>query len=261
VAFYSAALQRLPWQISKICQGWGGRKGMVVRNLLHRSSKPKDPYLERRLARYDEWVREGRIPFSSKVIPVRESLTTQQWVLPTQQVVEFLRNARSFALTDCVCRSHYRRCDNPLEVCFLINDAADAYVAAGKARSVSLEEAMQVLRHANEKGLVHLTVYNPDQYVYAVCSCCSCCCHDLQFLKLYGRSDLIAYSEYIARTDMEQCNHCGDCVQRCVFEARVWQDGQMSYNSDACYGCGLCVTVCPVDATVMQRRSGQIAKP
>jgi len=216
--------------------------------------KKKDAFLDERLAWYDQWVREKKIPFSSKVVPVRESLTTQQWVVPTEQVIEFLRNARSFALTDCTCRSHYQRCDNPLEVCFLINDAADRYVAEGIGRSVSLEEAVEALRQANERGLVHLTVYEPAQYVYAVCSCCSCCCHDLQFLRLYGRNDLIAHSEYIAQTDREACTHCGDCIERCLFEARVWQDGRMSYNAAACYGCGLCVTVCPAEATVMQRR-------
>ena len=213
-----------------------------------------DGFLEKRLARYDRWVREGKIPFSSKVLPVRESLTAQQWVLPTEQAIEFLRNARSFALTRCVCRSHYRRCDNPVEVCLLINDAADRYVAGGRGRSLSLQEAEQVLRQAHERGLVHLTIYNPDQYVYAICSCCPCCCHDLQFLRLYGRSDLIARSEYIAWTDMETCTHCGACVERCVFGARVLENGRMCYDAHACYGCGLCVTVCPVGATVMQRR-------
>jgi len=218
------------------------------------SGKSGDTYLEKRLARYDRWVQEGRVPFSSKVVPVGESLATQQWVVPTEQVVEFLRNARSFALIDCECRTRYQRCDNPVEVCFLINDAADACLAQGIGRPVSLEEAAARLHQANERGLVHLTIYNPGQYVYAVCSCCSCCCHDLQFLKVFGRGDLVAYSEYVAWTDMDACIHCGDCIERCVFESRTWQNERMSYEPDACYGCGLCVTVCPVDATVMQRR-------
>jgi ferredoxin len=214
----------------------------------------KDVFLEERLAQYDAWLRERRIPYSSKVIPVRESLSTQQWVVPTEQVVGFLRDARSFALIDCVCRSHYQRCDNPVEVCFLINDAADECIAEGYGRRVSLEEAEGILRRANERGLVHLTVYNPDQYVYTVCSCCPCCCHDLQFLQKYGRADLVAHSEYVAWTDVDVCIHCGDCIERCVFGARVWEDRHMRYDADACYGCGLCVTICPVDATVMQRR-------
>ena len=217
-----------------------------------------DTCLEERLARYDAWLREGRIPFSSKVVPVREALDVEQWVLPTEQVIEFLRSARSRAVTRCTCRSHYRRCDNPLEVCFLLDDAADQAVGDCAARYVSLEEAMCILRQANEHGLVHLTIYKPEHTVYAVCSCCSCCCHDLQFLRIYGRSDLIAHSEYIAQTDVEACTQCGACVQRCVFGARLWRDGRLSYDTGACYGCGLCVTVCPVGATVLRPRPANI---
>jgi len=214
-----------------------------------------DAYLEERLTQYDGWLQEKRIRFSSRVIPVREALDVKQWVLPTEQVVEFLRNARSFALTHCTCRSHYQRCDNPVEVCFLLDHAADQAVADGAARYVSLEEAMRVLRQANARGLVHLTIYFPEQRIYAVCSCCSCCCHDLQFLRLYGRSDLIAHSEYVAQTNMEACTQCGDCVERCVFGARVWQDSHLSYDAGACFGCGLCVTVCSVGANVLEPRS------
>jgi ferredoxin len=220
------------------------------------SEVPGDRYLEERLERYERWIREGRIPFSSRVIPVRESLVAQPWVLPTAQVLAFLRNARLYALAPCACRSRYQRCDHSLETCFFINDAAERYVAEGIARPVSLQEAAAVLRRANEEGLVHLTIYNPEQHVYAVCSCCSCCCHDLQFLRTYGRKDMVARSDYVARTDMEMCSHCGACVERCVFGARTWQEGQMCYHERACFGCGLCVTCCPEGATTMQRRSG-----
>jgi Pyruvate/2-oxoacid:ferredoxin oxidoreductase delta subunit len=215
----------------------------------------RDVFVEDRLAKYDKWYREGKIPFSSKVIPVRESVEGKQWVMPTEQVLEFLRNARSFAVTHCVCRSHYKRCDNPTEICFLINDAADAEVTQSTARQLSLEEAEKLLHQADERGLVHLTVYNATQHPYAICSCCSCCCHDLQFLQKHGRADLVVRSEYVAQTNMDACTHCGDCIERCVFDARVWEGDRMHYDPVACYGCGLCVTVCPAQATVMVRRS------
>jgi NAD-dependent dihydropyrimidine dehydrogenase PreA subunit len=206
------------------------------------------------LERYDRWVRERRIPFSSKVIPVQESLEGQQWVLPTEQVVELLRNARTFAATDCECRTLYRRCDNPISVCFLINDVADSYVAQKRAERVTLDEARHRLRLANERGLVHLTIYNPDQYVYAICSCCPCCCHDLQFLFVHGRTDLVARSEYVARTNPDLCSDCGCCVERCVFAVRALIDGRLTVSEDGCYGCGLCVTACPEDAIRLVRR-------
>jgi Pyruvate/2-oxoacid:ferredoxin oxidoreductase delta subunit len=220
----------------------------------NKKTKSKDAFLEERLVRVDRWLKKGRIPISSKVIPVNESLSTKQWVLPTEQAIEILRNARSFALTKCECRIHYKRCENPVDVCLLINDAADKYVMEEKARYISLNEVKSILRQANERGLVHLTIYDPEQSVYAVCSCCSCCCHDLQFLRVFGRRDLIGHSEYITQTKMELCSHCGTCIKRCVFGVRLWKDNKMTSATDECFGCGLCVTFCPTNAISMELR-------
>ena len=222
--------------------------------------KPMDTSLREWLDRVDGWRQEGKGPFASRVIPVGESVAAQQWVLPTEQVLGLLREARSSALTNCGCRSQYQRCDNRLDVCFLLNDAADRCVAEGNGRHVSLAEAQEALRRASESGLVHLAIYNADQVVEALCSCCPCCCHDLQILRHYGRPDLIAHSDYVARTDMELCTHCGDCIDRYVFSARVWDDGRMVYDADACYGCGVCVTVCSAGAILMQQRVDPVGR-
>jgi len=42
-----------------------------------------DPFLEKYLVKYDEWLNKGQISYSSKVIPISESFNTKQWVLPT----------------------------------------------------------------------------------------------------------------------------------------------------------------------------------
>ena len=217
-------------------------------------ARTPDPFLEERLARVDGWLRDGRVPFSSRVIPIGLSLPAQQWVLPGEQVLGVLRGARVFALAHCICRSHYHRCDHPTEVCFILNERADRYLQVGRGRRVSLEEAQRILQEADARGLVHLAIYTPEQQPYAVCSCCACCCHDLQFLRLYGRSDLIAHSDYIARTDMESCTHCGRCVERCPFGARTVEGGKMWYDGTACYGCGLCASACEAGVTRLQRR-------
>jgi ferredoxin len=213
--------------------------------------KYRDPFLEKRLVNYDKWLDKGQISSSSKVIPVSESFNTKQWVLPTEQVMEILTNASSVAVQDCECRTHYKRCDKPLEVCLLLNVVGDKFVSKGMARHVSLTEATEILRKANETGLIHLALYMPDHKTFALCSCCSCCCHELQIVKLTARKELMVHSEYIAATDSESCVNCGDCVDRCIFNARTFCDEKMEYNPAACLGCGLCVTVCPVDATTM----------
>ena len=213
-----------------------------------------DPFLEKWVVKYDDWLSRGQIAFSSKVIPISESINVKQWVLPTEQATEIVRNAKSLALQKCVCRTHYNRCENPVEVCFLLNEVGDKVVSKGQARTVSLGESLDILKKANEHGLVHLTLYMPDHRVFALCSCCPCCCHELQIVKRFDRKDLMVRSEYVAVTDPEICTHCGDCIERCVFGARMFRDERMECQPEACLGCGLCVTICPVEAISMRSR-------
>ena len=217
----------------------------------------RDEELEKRMQMFDGWVKEGKIPYSSKVVPVQQSLAFLQWVLPTQQVLEILRNSRSFALANCLCRTKHKRCDNPLEVCFYTNDVADKKVEKGAARHVSLQEAAEVLKLANEHGLIHLTIYNPEQHVYALCSCCECCCHDIEFMQKLGRPDLVAHADYVAVVDTEACTQCGVCAERCVFGARSGKTGAVEFLQDKCYGCGLCVSTCESDAIRMELSPGR----
>ena len=211
--------------------------------------KLRDHDLTSRFQRYDKNLKDKRIPTSSKVIPVEQAIEAKQWIIPTAKAIEILREARSFAFTACGCRLAFRRCSNPVDTCLLIGRYADLNVRKGLARRISLQEAEQVLRRANEHGLIHLTIYTPGQGVYALCSCCECCCHDLQIMKKFGRPDFIAKSEYIAQTNLDQCSSCGNCVDRCVFEARAMVGGKLQYDPKKCFGCGLCVTTCSTGAT------------
>lgn len=215
---------------------------------------PLDAFLEKYLIKYDQWMAKGQISFSSKVIPISESIDSKQWVMPTEQVLRVLESADSIALQDCVCRTHYKRCEKPLDVCMLLNQVGDKVVAQGKARHISLEEAADVLKKANESGLVHMSLHMPDHEVFALCSCCSCCCHDLQIIKRTGRNDIMVISDYMAVTDFDNCIHCGDCEERCYFDARILQDAELKFDSEKCVGCGLCATTCPVEAISMSNR-------
>ena len=207
------------------------------------------------LDKYDGWMREGKIPCAGRILPVREAFRPTEWILPTQQAIEILRNARTLALADCTCRSHYRRCDQPLDTCLLIDEMAGAFAEAGKAREISLEQAEQVLHKANVHGLVHQAAYNPEQHIWGVCSCCPCCCYRLLVLAHFGRDDLVVHSDYVAVTEETPCSDCGLCVPRCVFGAREMVGDRMVYHPERCYGCGLCVTACPEGSIGLKLRA------
>jgi MinD superfamily P-loop ATPase len=54
---------------------------------------------------------------------------------------------------------------------------------------------------------------------------------------------------------MAACTACGECIDRCHFGARIWQEERMHYNPELCYGCGLCITICPEEAIVLQQQT------
>jgi hypothetical protein len=190
-----------------------------------------DSYLKKYADRYDKWLREDKIAYTPRVIPIEKSIVAKQWVIPTQQAISILTRANSFALTACACRTHYQ-CDKPKEVCFLLNDIADKAVEKNDARKVDEKEAIQVLQRAGEAGLVHMSLYRPGQEIFALCNCCSCCCHDLQLLIKYKRTELVVHSEFIATTNETLCLECGLCSQSCPFNARVLKDKGLAFDPE-----------------------------
>lgn len=222
--------------------------------ILHRRKLKMDSFLQKYLDRFEAWSKEGSISHSSRVIPVGTSHDPKQWILPSEQALEILRHARVIGLQNCVCRQHYSHCSNPTEVCLVLDTVAETLIGKEIAREITQNEASEVLRKADIHGLVHLSLYMPDHQVFALCSCCSCCCHDLHLVREHHHREMIAHADYIAVTNSQECTKCMLCVGRCVFNARINDDGEMKYDPAECLGCGLCVSVCCPGATVMERR-------
>lgn len=207
-----------------------------------------DSYLKKFAEKYDTWLEKNLIDVSSKVIPIHESLTEQKHIIPKDQAEEILGSARLIALAKCVCRDRYNNCDKPREVCFILNSTGDKWIDKGLARNADMVEAKEILKQANDHGLVHMTLFKPDHEVFALCSCCACCCHDLQLVLKYGKSYITAKSDFTATDTPALCTLCGTCIGRCPFDARAIEKNQLICTPESCYGCGLCVTSCPENA-------------
>jgi MinD superfamily P-loop ATPase len=94
-----------------------------------------------------------------------------------------------------------------------------------------------------------------DNTPYAICSCCSCCCHELLAMSKFGYSDQVMESDFIANLDTDACTGCMTCIDRCQFGAFTEDGDKVHLSQDDCFGCGLCVMTCPEDAIALKERS------
>ena len=191
-----------------------------------------------------------------RTIPVGESIPAQAEVLPYERAEVLVRQQSRLAVAPCICRQEQELlgegCDRPEETCLVFGIAADFYVENGMGRTISQNEALQILAMAEETGLV----LQPDNAMDAgnICCCCGCCCGLLRMAKNHPQPASIIFSPFVAVANSETCEACGICVDRCQMEALWLDDGAVHLDLDRCIGCGLCVTTCPSESLHMVRR-------
>ena len=190
-------------------------------------------------------------PFT-RVIPVNVSVEAKTHILDFESVSEVVKKAKTLAVTKCTCRLTAHKCDRPLEACIQVNNAAAYALARGTGREIDAQEALDILRNAEEKGLIHVTM-NRHQVDHFICNCCPCCCQTMPVL-IKGGIHVLDPSRFRAEIDRDLCSGCGTCHERCYFGAISWEDGEGSVSlveAEKCMGCGLCEVTCPADAIAL----------
>jgi Pyruvate/2-oxoacid:ferredoxin oxidoreductase delta subunit len=191
-------------------------------------------------------------------IPVNTAIEAEHRVFDLSEVEKILRAANRIAVQDCGCKTENNNCDAPRDVCLSLDDEVEYALEHSNGREITVEEALDVLKRSHEAGLVHMAyVMKGKDKPGLLCSCCSCCCHTLGGLLRYGIHAEVLTSKLVAMDDATRCDDCGDCVPRCVFQARIMVDDKLVFDLEKCFGCGLCASVCPQDAIKMVPRDNQ----
>ncbi len=188
----------------------------------------------------------------SRVIIVNQGIKYGIDIFPYEHAAELIKDSTKIALGQCQCRFSARKCDAPLDMCIMLNAWADFTVERGLAKRISEGNAMDVLRKAQDAGLVHTTTNTKGPVPY-ICNCCPCCCYMLRGVVQLKRKTL-ASSRFLASVNAEWCSGCGQCLNSCPFTAIGWDDGKAAVLIEECYGCGLCSTKCPENAISMIAR-------
>jgi electron transport complex protein RnfB len=191
-----------------------------------------------------------------RTIPVDKSITPTMEISTYENAEELIKNQKNIAVAPCICRREKslvgEGCQAPEEVCLVFGSAADYYQRNGLGRIIDHQEALDILKKAEEAGLV-LQPSNA-QKTSNICCCCGCCCAVLRTIKKYPKPVELISTPFYVVSDPESCDGCSTCIDRCPMEALTIEDYKSVVNRDRCIGCGLCVTTCPTDSLHLVRK-------
>ncbi len=205
-----------------------------------------------------------------RVIPINRSVDSSQNIATYDQIRKMVREAGGrIGVSDCICKKSKDLVGDPCqitdrrEVCIGFRDFADMWSRQGWGRTITEEEALEILDQNEKDGLVLIaaTMQEPQ----FVCSCCSCCCGITNMLKIVPRPVDYVASNFHARVDADACNGCHKCVGRCQFRAvRAISDeskAPVAVDLKRCVGCGLCVPTCKQDAIALVEKTPHFVPP
>ena len=159
-----------------------------------------------------------------RVMPVMSAIENDTHKASYDELSTLIEKAWAISVGPCSCRRSRRLmgegCGHLEEdMCLYLNDNAVSFSKSGEHRLISKEEAYEILRRAEDNGLVHEVNQAPGfDNVTAICNCCGCSCYALRIAEMF-RSPNGVSSNFLARVDKDKCVACGQCVENCQTNA------------------------------------------
>ena len=159
-----------------------------------------------------------------RVMPVMSAIENDTHKASYDEISTLIEKAWAISVGPCSCRRSRRLmgegCGHLEEdMCLYLNDNAISFSKNGEHRLITKEEAYEILRRAENNGLVHeVNQALGFDDVTAICNCCGCSCYALRIAELF-RSPNGVSSNFIARVDKDKCVACGQCVENCQTNA------------------------------------------
>jgi len=155
-----------------------------------------------------------------RVIPIESSIDGNMQAVPYERISYYLDKYDIYSVSSCSCRAARRTIGEGCghleqDMCIQMGKGAEYYIRTGRARQVSRAEVEELLRKAEENGLMH-NIPNIEEVgeTAAICNCCACACFGLRVGLMFGARDAVR-SNYVAKVDAEKCVACGQCVENC----------------------------------------------
>lgn len=155
-----------------------------------------------------------------RVIPVEDAIKDIPGVTEDEKLSYYLDKYDTFSVSSCSCRASRSTigdgCGHLAEdMCVQMGKGAEHYIRSGRARQISREEAYEIIKRAEENGLMHdIPNIEGAGDSSAICNCCACACFGLRAGLMFGARDAIR-SNFVAEVDEAKCVACAQCVEVC----------------------------------------------
>jgi len=210
----------------------------------------------------DRKVDTGKMTFpGTRVITVDRTVRAGNQVHTYDQVQTFIDRYDPIAITACYCRhaAALRGEDThgmPNDVCMQFGLGAQFAIERLGGRKVTKDEAGEVLRRAEEAGLIHMS-QNTTEDIGFICNCDRWHCTVVKAALAKPKPGLFFNSGFEPEFDVDLCAACETCIERCPAGALSMGDDEVpEIDLDRCFGCAVCATGCPSDAILMVNKPG-----
>ena len=155
------------------------------------------------------------------VIPVEKAISMENESIDIEHISYWLKKYEGhLGAGICSCRYGRKKLDEGCaddyhDWCIGVGDMADYLRETGRGRDITYDEAMEILRRAEDNGYVHqVTNIDGEGKIFAICNCNVKICNALRTSQLFNTPNL-SRSAYVAKVKKENCVACGRCVEYC----------------------------------------------
>ena len=195
-----------------------------------REQTEKYPVLSECFEEYTRRRTEVLAPFMGRgmsfmrVMPVMSAIESNSRTASYDELSTLIEKAKAISVGPCTCRRSRRIMGEGCghledDMCMYLNDNAINYTKSGDHRFITKEEAYEILKRAEDNGLVHEINQAPGfEDATAICNCCGCSCYSLRIAEMFRKPEGMR-SNYKAVVQRENCVACGQCVENCQTNA------------------------------------------
>ena len=155
------------------------------------------------------------------VIPVEKAISMENQTMDIEHLSYWLKRYEGhLGVGICSCRYGRKKMDEGCaddyrDWCIGVGDMADYCRETGRGHDITYDEAMAILKKAEDHGFVHqVTNIDGEGKIFAICNCNVKICNALRTSQLFNTPNL-SRSAYVAKVKTENCVACGRCVEYC----------------------------------------------